>query len=760
MAIQHYSGKLGEFDYDDTQFQVMWAEHIGFREDKDNIVPGSNNIPLHLFLHKDYNEDFAFAGRGFNGYIPHGEYRGRIDNVAFYGSNDGWKGCWVECLHYIGNETDGLKIEIPKGIISCDYMFCETDIVSTPVIPDGVESCALMFYNCRLLKTASISIPHTVLGCCRMFLDCSQLIVPPILSSNTIDCYGMFANCEQLKYAPAIPGSARNCIFMFANCKHLRKVPIIQDSILEGKAVCWFMFYNCDNLEEFESQNVFEYINRCSIMFSDCTKLKFPEFSSSGEKVYYKGALGEFYYDPNVFQIQWYAFVIDENLQKYGLQGKPVFFLENKSEYECIECLRYIGWETDGSKIEIPKGIISCNHMFEFCNLITPPVIPDGVETCDFMFHYNSCLTCIPDIPETVRSCQSMFNHCFRLKTARIPVSVQNCDYMFAFCDFLASAEFVGISADCNVENCEGMFKNCFSLKHAPDVPNSVDDCYEMFLGCVNLLTASSIPENVICTMSMFALCESLVAAPAIPVGNTNEGVFSNHMFFGCKNLETSPPIPFRVIGRSYMFYGCDKLKIQQQNNDDTIVHYKGELGEFDYNPQEFHLMGVRCDLDLNRVYVYDDPEAENARECLHYIGFETDGSKIKIPQGITDCCCMFAGSTLVTPPIIPDGVTTCANMFVWSVSLESPPVIPESVKICTLMFGLCTQLKSAPVIPETVKNCYRMFYHCTSLLEAPIVPSKAYRCEMFEECRNLKDYEKQHELDVDTFDYSRYSEK
>ena len=47
------------------------------------------------------------------------------------------------------------------------------------------------------------------------------------------------------------------------------------------------------------------------------------------------------------------------------------------------------------------------------------------------------------------------------------------------------------------------------------------------------------------------------------------------------------------------------------------IQHYKGKLGEFDYDDKEFKLE-------------IDD------EECLHYIGTETDGSKIKIPDGAT----------------------------------------------------------------------------------------------------------------------------
>ena len=67
--------------------------------------------------------------------------------------------------------------------------------------------------------------------------------------------------------------------------------------------------------------------------------------------------LGEFYYNPDEFKIC-------------------------HSDY-----LKYVGSETDGSKIKIPQGIKSCNSMFDGCeNLITAPSIPEGVKNCNHMF--------------------------------------------------------------------------------------------------------------------------------------------------------------------------------------------------------------------------------------------------------------------------------------------------------------------------------------------------------------------------------------
>ena len=92
-----------------------------------------------------------------------------------------------------------------------------------------------------------------------------------------------------------------------------------------------------------------------------------------------------------------------------------------------------------------------------------------------------------------------------------------------------------------------------------------------------------------------------------------------------------------------------------------AIVHYEGELGIFDYDDDQFEI---------------------NEREYLRYIGKETDGSKIHIPEGITNCGEMFFDyRCLQKPPVIPDGVKDCRRMFAECKNLKEAPVIPKGVK-------------------------------------------------------------------------------
>ena len=147
------------------------------------------------------------------------------------------------------------------------------------------------------------------------------------------------------------------------------------------------------------------------------------------------------------------------------------------------------------------------------------------------------------------------------------------------------------------------------------------------------------------------------------------------------------------------------------------IKQYKGILGEFQY----------------------DDTEFVEKNGTLRYIGTETDGSKIKIPEGILDCSCMFKDCNIVTPPVIPAGVTNCHSMFYCCQFLKEPPVIPEGVIHCYGMFYECVSLCKAPVVPDSVESGNYMFYKCSSLTDVSNISVNTSYCNMmFQDCENL----------------------
>lgn len=108
-----------------------------------------------------------------------------------------------------------------------------------------------------------------------------------------------------------------------------------------------------------------------------------------------------------------------------------------------------------------------------------------------------------------------------------------------------------------------------------------------------------------------------------------------------------------------------------------AIQHCDDVIGVFDYDDTEFELNIVPFDGIIP------------GRTILHYIGKETDGSKIKIPEGITSIARMFVGSNLKTPPLIPNSVTNMYGAFARCESLEEAPVIPHGVEdLCKTFFS------------------------------------------------------------------------
>lgn len=106
----------------------------------------------------------------------------------------------VEWLYYIGKETDGSKIEIPKGIRNCMCMFGNTKIESAPRIPDGVWSCRYMFSNTGI--TSASRIPDGVIDTTGMFDNCYRLIVAPEMPDSVKQYANMFTGCYRLSELP------------------------------------------------------------------------------------------------------------------------------------------------------------------------------------------------------------------------------------------------------------------------------------------------------------------------------------------------------------------------------------------------------------------------------------------------------------------------------------------------------------------------------------------------------------------------------
>ena len=210
------------------------------------------------------------------------------------------------------------------------------------------------------------------------------------------------------------------------------------------------------------------------------------------------------------------------------------------------------------------------------------------------------------------------------------------------------------------------------------------------------------------------------------------------------------------------------------------MMHYSGVLGMFDYDPKEFNLRLV-----CTEGKTPDDPEFAEF-PILAYVGKETDGSKIKIPEGLVDGSMMFAenkdlksipelpssmkigfamfrnceNATRMENPVLPDGFRDGQFMFSDCKNLrKGPNVIPSSMRDGTAMFLNCENIRNTPKFEEGILCTDMMLANCKSLHKKPELPDSVmfndymtYGCSNIDVSEKAKSMEKT-ELRQEEFD-------
>ena len=175
----------------------------------------------------------------------------------------------------------------------------------------------------------------------------------------------------------------------------------------------------------------------------------------------YKGPLGEFVYNTGDFEV----------LRQYGPMGM-------------FEILKYRGHETDGSKIEIPKGIKDCSYMFEKCSIQTPPIIPVGVKNTSHMFKDCMSLTRGAVVPYGVKIMSFMYEGCRVLQSVpSMPDTVMYAQYMCDSC----SALFEPPRISKKLVNASGMFRGCREMVKLAELPDTCEKQEHIYRNCEKL---------------------------------------------------------------------------------------------------------------------------------------------------------------------------------------------------------------------------------------------------------------------------------
>lgn len=97
---------------------------------------------------------------------------------------------------------------------------------------------------------------------------------------------------------------------------------------------------------------------------------------------------------------------------------------------------------------------------------------------------------------------------------------------------------------------------------------------------------------------------------------------------------------------------------ITVSGSDNGKNHYEGVLGSFDYDPNQWAI-GYKT--------VYDSIGGESVDTqipILRYIGTQTDGNRIDIPDGVKSLDYTFEGTKVKTVPALPEGVESMHATF------------------------------------------------------------------------------------------------
>ena len=199
----------------------------------------------------------------------------------------------------------------------------------------------------------------------------------------------------------------------------------------------------------------------------------YSEYMDDDGMVHYSGGLGDFVYDPNQFELQ--KVKVPTNIQDETMDHNGELYV-----------LRYVGTETNGSKIHIPDGIKNIDMMFTNTDIKSAPRIPTSVESMFATF--ASCRkleSANITIPPSVKSGEFMFTDCRNLEIgpSLIPGTIDNANYMFAACGKLQNTPKIGKG----IQQGEFMFAGCETLRKEPNVPRSMVEYKNMTIGCTGI---------------------------------------------------------------------------------------------------------------------------------------------------------------------------------------------------------------------------------------------------------------------------------
>lgn len=158
----------------------------------------------------------------------------------------------------------------------------------------------------------------------------------------------------------------------------------------------------------------------------------------------------------------------------------------------------------------------------------------------------------------------------------------------------------------------------------------------------------------------------------------------------------------------------------------------------------------------VKSIVVEDSVDAVNMKFWFSTMENLKDISGVRVPNGVTNVACMFAGSGIEEVPdtfVLHDGITSLSSLFNECFYLKSLPrnfKLPAGAVNFKNMFTSCRSLIELPenfTLPTSIDSCKEMFAGCTSLEYLPAnfrLPQTVKGGDgfnnMFLECKSLKE--------------------
>ena len=154
--------------------------------------------------------------------------------------------------------------------------------------------------------------------------------------------------------------------------------------------------------------------------------------------------------------------------------------------------------------------------------------------------------------------------------------------------------------------------------------------------------------------------------------------------------------------------YKSDEIggEITRSGEDSNLYHYKGSLGEFDYDPDDWSV--------TTKEISNDTTEQKTKIPVLRYIG-SGSGKSVEIPEGVKVLDYSFEGLDISEVPVIPKGVESCHCSFMNCKELYRASGDAKEGE----NFGPAGPIGGTWEMPDSIKDASGMFYNCGNLCEA-----------------------------------------